>query len=143
MTQTAGVINGTDLRLYVGDTTPITVAYATNCTFDATMETRQTIHKDNPGTGWQEFAAGSKSATLSTDVLMNEDSATNDPYDLFALLSAGTQVSWYFSTEVAGNRRLYGEGLITSFSIAAPVEENATYSVTITVTGEPQVVTLT
>lgn len=140
MAQTAGVINGTDLRIFIGGNA---IAYATNCTFDSSVEIRQTIHKDNPGSGWAEGEPGAKSATLSTDVLMNEDGANNDPYDLFAILSAGTQVAWYFSTETAGNRRLYGNGYITSFSIASPVEENASYSVTITVDGQPSVVTLT
>lgn len=140
MAQTAGVLNGTDLRIWVGGSA---VAYATNCTFDATVETRNTIHKDAPGSGWQENTPGQKSFTLSTDVLMNEDGTANDPYDLFTILSAGTRVTWYFSTETAGNRRMYGHAYVTSMNISAAVEENATFSVSFTGTGEPRYATIT
>jgi len=140
MAQTAGVINGTDLRLYVGGNA---VAYAVTCNLSMSRELRETIHKDNPGSGWREVDPAQASATLTTDGLFNEDGTNNAPADLFTIFAAKTQVSWYFSNENAGDTRYYGNGYITALDYSATVEENATYSVTIEVDGQVQTATLT
>jgi len=140
MAQTAGAINGTNLRLYIGGNP---VAYAVTCSLSMTRNFLETIHKDNPGSGWAESTPGSASATLTTDGLFNEDGANNAPADLFAAFSAKTQVAWMFSNENAGDTRYYGNGYISNLEYSATVEENSTYSVTINVTGQVQSVTIT
>lgn len=140
MAQTAGVVNGTNLRLYVGGNV---VAYAVTCSLSMSRNLLETIHKDNPGSGWREVAMGQASATLTTDGLFNEDGANNAPADLFALFAAKTQTAWYFSDETVGDTRYYGNGYISALDYSATVEENSTYSVTIEVDGQIQKVVLT
>lgn len=140
MAQTAGVINGTNLRLYVGGNV---VAYAVTCQLSMSRNLLETIHKDNPGSGWREVTMGQASATLTTDGLFNEDGTNNAPADLFALFAAKTQVAWYFSNENAGDTRYYGNGYVTALDYSATVEENSTFSVTIEVDGQVQKVVLT
>jgi len=140
MPQTVGVINGTNLRLYV-DGNP--VAYAVTCSLSMTRNFTDTIHKDNPGSGWAESTPGSASFTLTTDGLFNEDGTNNAPADLFALFTNKTQVAFYFSNENAGDTRYYGNGYISSLEFSATVEENSTYSVTINGDGQIQSATIT
>jgi hypothetical protein len=69
---TAGVLNGTDFRLYLGG---VAIGRATNCSMEMTAEIRTILDKDSPGAGWQEGSRGVKSATLSTTGFVAMDTA--------------------------------------------------------------------
>lgn len=137
---TTDVINGTDFRLYISGNA---VAYATSCSLSASTEIRETIHKDNPGSGDREIQLGQKSASITCEAFMNEDGTNNATFDLFDLWKARTQIAWVMSTEASGDSRLSGNGYITSFESTGPVEENATASITIEVDGSINKVTIT
>lgn len=137
---TSGVINGTSLRVYIGGNV---VAYATSSNIDMSTELRETIHKDNPGSGFREVAPGQKSATIGVEAFLNEDGANNAWGDLFAAWTGRTEIEWVYSTEASGDTRLSGNGYITSLSSTAPVEENSTVSLTIEVNGAITKVTIT
>lgn len=137
---TAGVVNGTALRAYSGGNV---VAYATSCTLDLTRETRETIHKDNPGGGWAEAEVAGKSGTLTVEALFNEDGANNSPDVLFAALDNGTLLTMLVSTEVAGDTRYTFQAYCTGWSLNAAVEENATFSATFNITGAVTKATIT
>ncbi len=135
-----GVINGTDLRVYVGG---LAIGYATSCTLDFSVETKETIHKDSPGTGWTEVTTGSKSGTCTFEGFYNEDSSANKPSGLFALMDAETLVGCAFKTGTSGDTRYDFSGYITAVSFTGPVEENSTFSGTITLSGAPSTTTVT
>lgn len=129
---TTGVINGTDLRAYVGSDV---VAYATSCTLSLSREIRETIHKDNPGSGWREVEVAGKSGTLTVEALFAEDGTTETPFDLFDALDNGTSLSMMVSTEVTGDTRLSFSAYCTSWELTSAVEENATYNCNFEITG--------
>jgi len=139
-----GVIDGTDFRLTVNGSN---VGYSTSCSMSMSAELRETIHKDNPGTGWRTFTVGQKSATINVSAFYNEDSSTqsygNDPDDIASLFTAGTSVNWAFRTGVTGDDKYTGSGYITEMSFTADAEENMTYDFTIEVDGEVTVGTIT
>ena len=131
-----GVVNGTNLRIY-DDTVPL--GYATSCTLDMSAETRETVSKDNVAS-WGESEVGQLSATLSFEGFFSEDTTigattVKSVEDLFTKFAAKTAISWRFTTDVSTEVVYSGSGYITAFNLSAPVEENATYSGTITVTG--------
>lgn len=129
---TAGVVNGTALRAYIDGNV---VAYATSCTLNLSRETRETIHKDNPGGGWAQSEVAGKSGTLTVAALFNEDGANNSPDILFTALDEGTKLTMMVSTEETGDTRYMFEAYCTEWSLAAAVEENATNDNTFTITG--------
>lgn len=131
-----GVINGTNLRIYDGG---VPLGYATSCSLDLSAETRETISKDSVAS-WSESEVGTLSGSLSFDGFFSEDTTINavtvkSIEDIFTKFAAKTAISWSFTTDVLGTVIYSGSGNITSLNFSAPVEENSTYSGTITVSG--------
>ena len=131
-----GVVNGTNLRIY--DAT-VPLGYATSCTLDMSAETRETISKDSVAS-WAESEISTKSATLSFEGFFSEDTVINtvtvqDVTAIYTKFAAGTAISWRFTTDVSTEVVYSGSGYITALNFSAPVDENATYSGTITVSG--------
>lgn len=133
---TQGVVNGTNLRIYIGGTA---IARATTCALNASMETREILDKDSPGQGWVEIAPGRRRATLSTSGLVCYDSANIKVSTLFNNLKNGTVVVVRYTTDETGDSYWEGSGLITSFGLNAEVQSNATYSAEFAITGELQI----
>lgn len=134
---TAGVVNGTDLRIYKGGTA---IGRATTCSLSISREMREILDKDNTGS-WVTSAPGRKSASLSSDAFFTYDTSNVKPETLFTDLDNGTLVTWRFTTDETGDKAWDGSGYVTEFSVNAGVEENSTYSVTITVSGPITLVT--
>ena len=133
---TSGVLNGTDFRIWVSGEA---IGYSTSCSFSMSAELRETIHKDNPGSGWRTFSIGQKQATITVDAFYNTDansaySNRKDPDDIATLFINETQFEWQFRA-ASGDDMYSGSGYITEMSIESPVEDNATYSLTIEVDG--------
>jgi len=122
---TTGIINGHNLRLYIGG---VAVTKSTSCTMSVSVETRTTTHKDS-GT-YEENEAGKISWEMTTDALVAFDS-TQTPQSILTTCLAGTAVTARFSTEVTGDAYQEGSGIITSFTQNAPDNENVTFSITI------------
>jgi hypothetical protein len=137
---TTGVVSGTELRLFVGGAA---VAYATTCTANFTAEIITTVHKDSPGGGWPSGTVGNRSGSVTSEALFNEDGAANTGWDLMTDLKNGTEVTWAFTTAADGDKQMVGTGFVASISMNAAVNENATFTVEITVTGEPLIQTVT
>ena len=136
MAQTAGVLNGTDFRIWVSGEA---IGYSTSCSLSMSAELRETIHKDNPGSGWRTFAIGQKSGNISVDSFYNTDANTalvdrKDADDIAALFINETEFEWQFRA-ASGDDMYSGSGFVTEMSIESPVEDNATYSMTIEVNG--------
>jgi TP901-1 family phage major tail protein len=127
-----GVVNGTNLRLYLSGSA---VAYATSCTLTVNRELRETIHKDNPGSGWREVEVGQKSGTMTVEALYSDDGANNTADVLFDALNAGTALSAELSTQVSGDDKYNFTCYCTSWEATGPVEENATFSCSFEIDG--------
>ncbi len=135
-----GVINGTNLRVYVGTDA---IAYATNCTLSLSAELRETIHKDNPGAGWRGIEVGRKSGTVTVEALYAEDGSTETPFDLFTAFDDKTELTMMLSTEVSGDTRWSFSAYCTALEVNGPVEENSSYSATFEINGAVTTETVT
>lgn len=140
--------NATNVALRVGDRTDgNTIAYATSASLSINMDLRDSTTKSS--LGWQENLAGLKSWELSGDAFVDVSADTttgNDPFkegtevdstlknigSLWATWLAGAAVTVAFGNET---QEWYGSAIITSISIDSGVEENATYSISLTGTG--------
>ena len=129
---TSGIINGTNLRIYLGG---VVIGYATSCTMSVTREMREILTKDSPGSGWTENKPGRKSATMSTEGLSSTDTANTTPKALFDALNNGTPLVGRFTTDVIGDSYWEGSMYCNTFEQTAAVEENASYSAEFTVHG--------
>jgi hypothetical protein len=135
---TSGVINGTNLRVYVAGNV---VGHATSCTMSLSMEIRETLDKDSVS-GYAGGEAGQRSGSLSFEGLASEDVTLNTATvgsmtTLLTQFSSNTAFAWRFTTDATGDVEVSGNGLISDISISAAVEENSTLSGTITMIGAP------
>lgn len=147
---TTGIIVGDYWRLYIDDEP---IGYATNCSLDLTRETKQTLHKDNytGSTGWATSTLGTASGTFSGEAFFSQDGYNTgthlSPFDIFTLLSNGTQVTVQFripaANDAVGDQYFEFDAYITGQGIAAPTNDNATMSFSGIVNGEPTLVTIT
>jgi len=119
-------VEGEDLA----DKTP--VAFSTNASISFTNDVRDITNKDSAG--YQEIASGLRSFEISTDALQDYTSDL-DFKDFFDNIGNRESVIIRFAErDTGGSSDLYYEGnaFITSLSMDAGVEDNATYSVTFT-----------
>jgi len=135
-----GVIKGEQFRLYLGGSV---VAYATECSIDLTAAEVEIVHKDNAGASWRNVQLGQKSGTVNVSALFSEDGAANTHDVLFNALANGTSLTAMCSTEVAGDNRYNMTLVCTSFSVNATVNENASFSATFAIDGEPTIEVVT
>tara|TARA_R110002074_G_scaffold189692_2_gene355582 strand:+ start:6150 stop:6608 length:459 start_codon:yes stop_codon:yes gene_type:complete len=141
--------NATNVAIRVdGRTAGDTIAFATSASLSVNMDLRDSTTKSS--LGWSESLGGLKSWEISGDAFVDLSGATvgtsNDPWDQDSAITSTLKLlpslwdTWLAGTAVTvafGNdtQEWYGSGIITSLSIDAGVEENATYSVSITGTG--------
>lgn len=133
MAQTTGIINGTDLVVFVhnggsaGSIADYTaIAHLTNCSFSPTMSTREITSKSSGGKA--KHAPGTLNFTASAEGLYSHD-ATYGYSQLNPLFLAGTELVIMFGDPTDGANIVHKfSALITSLPITAPMEDNATYS---------------
>ena len=136
--------NATNVAIRVGGRTDgNTIAYATSASLSVNMDLRDTTTKSS--LGWQENLGGLKSWEMSGDAFVELSAATatgNDPFkegtevnstlknisSLYATWAAGLAVTVAFGNDT---KEYYGSAIITSISIDAGMEENATYSISL------------
>lgn len=135
---TAGILNGTQLVLYVdvaGTKTPI--AFATSGNLSINMDTRETTNKESAG--WRQLLEATKSWTMEAEGFHAYDNAQFDFKDLFTKLAARTAVDLQFSlgaTPASGDYYYSGSAYITSISLDSPLEDSVTFSCSFEGTGE-------
>jgi len=109
------------------------IAHCTSASISVSMDLRDSTTKSSAG--WQANLGGLKSWEISGDGFVEIAGVAGhaDSEELFTTLVAGTAVQCTFGL----SGMLYdGTAIITSFSIDAGVEENATYSISLTGTGD-------
>ncbi|MEL6658960.1 MAG: phage tail tube protein [Bacteroidota bacterium] len=137
------VIDGTDLRIYVNGNP---IGHATSCTLDLSKEIRETVSKDNVG-NWAEKEGGQKSATLQFEGFVTNDATLNSvtvntAEDLFDAFDSDSLIAFAFSDKVSTNVEYTGNSIMSALSFGAPVNENATHSGSLEVTGPVNKVTI-
>lgn len=133
---TTGIHQGDDFRLYFAG---LPVGYSTSCTLDISTETRETIHKDNPGTGFVDVTLGKISGSGSVEAYANEDAAsaytasatkTLTDYSLNKTLLTGV-----LKGGAMGDMKLTFNLYIIGASISAPAGDDTTASFSFVTTG--------
>jgi len=128
---TTGIVNATNIRLYLGTTL---VAHATSASLSINVEMMGATTKDS--SGWEESIPGRKSWSMNGDFLYTVASGSSEVFDDFvAAIAAKTKLTALLSTNVTGDSTYSGSCYVESAELSAGVEENATYSITLRGTG--------
>jgi predicted secreted protein len=143
------VQKGSDLMLFYGGRS---IAAATSCSFNMSMDTKESSNKDSGGV-WQSMEAGIISWDMSSENMFTVDGDNGLGYnDIFDLMTARQSVEivfalkqdsgnetfevgeggWKADTTSDNGQKIYrkGSALITSLQANAPNGDNATFSVT-------------
>ena len=127
------ILNATDVVLSVTvDDGLKAIAHCTSASISMNMDLRDSTTKSSGG--WQDNLGGLRSYELSGDAFVDivEDTEKSDILELWTVWNQRAAVIVSFG--IAG--MLYeGTALITSLSIDAGVEENATFSISLTGSG--------
>ena len=126
------ILNATDVILKVTTASGLeAVAHSTSASLSMNMDLRDSTTKSSGG--WQDNLGGLRSFELSGDAFVEISGTGADILELWTAWNARTAVAIEFS---ATGMVYTGNALITSISIDAGVEDNATFSVSLTGTGE-------
>jgi TP901-1 family phage major tail protein len=136
MARTQGVLNGTDLLIYVNS---IVISYATTGKISFTADMRDTTNKDSGG--WKSILPGLKSWGVegSGFVTLGDIEPQIEDYNLsflFGLIADKTRVTLKFKTANTADYYFQGYAYLTSVSADAPNEANTTYSMSFAGDGE-------
>ena len=138
MAQTTGIMNGTDMLMYIGGTK---VAHLTTTSDSVTMDTRDALTKDS--LGHKDKLEGAFDASFTFDAKYAEN-AFYGYNDLIALLLARTQVTVKHYTTNTGDTQLQvTAGYVTNLDRSFAVEDSATFSATFTSAVAPTFTTIT
>jgi predicted secreted protein len=104
---------------------------------------RDTTTKDSAG--WKQVEYGLGEASVSLDCKLDQDAASATYFTYAEFLDAlvnKTKLSIEITDAIAGHLKITGTVLIESVSPAAPMEDNATYSVSLSFDGAPTISTI-
>ena len=111
------------------------IAHCTSASISVSMDLRDSTTKSSDG--WQDNLGGLKSWEMSGDAFVEVDPVTDGDKayleELYTAWDTGAAISCTFGMT---GLTFTGDALITSISIDAGVEENATFSISLTGTGE-------
>lgn len=148
-----GIIKGKKLMLFIKENeTYKAIAFATNHTFSTSASTISVSHKDlaDLATGaakWDDQDLDTFSWTITSEHLYANEGAGYTAKDIFALYANGTVLDVKFGLADAGTtgapatgwvpstsetQVLSGKAVITSYDINASVDDNASFSITLT-----------
>jgi hypothetical protein len=133
MAQTTGIINGTDLKVFIEG---LPVAHSTSCELSLTHSPRESTTKDSGGDTAR--LPGKRDWSLSCDSLYAEvydDEEKTGFLELVAAIKAGTKLALEFKTDVVGDQIYSGNAYLTDLNINAGTEENASYTASFAGTG--------
>ncbi|MFI3299256.1 MAG: phage tail tube protein [Rikenellaceae bacterium] len=128
------IIQGEDIILLVDDKTTL---HATSHNLKVDLETKDIRTKDTKG---KEKAAGDISFSIDGDglvVIDDEIENTHSSEDVLGIVLSKKLVKVIIKSPLSGLLKTYsGDGFITSFSLSTTAGDNATYSYSITGSGE-------
>lgn len=120
---TTGIINGTDVGLYIGANK---IANSKSCSISVTHSPRRSHNKDT--SGWEVGRPGALSFSINQDGEFAFDAAYGAE-DLVEAILARTKLTIKCSTEDSGDWRLTGDVYLDSFEWNAGSEEDSTFSI--------------
>jgi hypothetical protein len=127
---TTGIINGTNMLLYVDGTA---IAGSKTCEFALTHSPRETTVKSDAG--YETFGEGKRSWNGKCDGLIALDATGTTFTSLVALWNNRTKVLLKFSTEASGDKYWYGYGYLKDVSQNDPDNTSAGFSCSFEGTG--------
>jgi len=130
MAAKTGFVNASDLAIYIDSTL---VSFSTNSAFDRSMDTREVTNKESEGNA--EFRESKLSWTATGEHVFAPD-ATNGFYDLENAMLLREMVDIRVMFNENKNQMWEGKAYITSLSMAAPVEDNISFTVALQGTGK-------
>ena len=144
MALTAALINGSDLILKISATTGgahVEMGYATSCSLEIS---RDEIDQSNKNSGaWKAIIPGMRSWTLSSESLFFVGTPTGGYtgmktfHDLFSVYMADASndtpvfIEFTLRSAQTGDKYYSGKAYITSLSLNGGLEDQATYSVSL------------
>jgi len=126
---TTGIINGTDLAVYIGSDV---LAHSTSHSLSITHDARDATTKDSGG--WTDVLEGLRGWEVSGEGLVAFDATKGFAY-LFSLVNTRAAVTLKFSTEATGDTYYSGSAYVTSIDQDSPTEDNVSMSFTFSGTG--------
>ena len=127
---TTGIINGTDLLVFIGGTA---ITHSTSASISFSMETRDASTKDSQG--YREILEGQRSYSIECEGMTALDAA-NGFEELFAAWVARTVLTVKFGTADGEDQYYQGTGYLTSLSMDSGVEDSSTFSASFEMTGQ-------
>ncbi len=128
------VIQGEDIILLVDDKTTL---HATTHSLKVDLELKEVRTKDTNG---KEKSPGDISWSVDGDGLVIVDDSISDahtPEDVLSIVLSKKLVNVVVKSTLSGLTKTYtGEAYITSFSLSTPAGDNATYSYSLTGSGD-------
>ena len=109
------------------------MAHATSASFSISRDLRDSTTKSS--LGWSESLAGLMSWEMSGDAFVDISASDASMADCFSVLTDGASVEVVFTVGAAGDTYT-GQAFVTSISADAGVEENATFSLSLTGTAD-------
>ena len=132
-------INGTDIKVY--DSAGVLVAYAQSGTLNVNHSTRDISNKESAG--WAEAMEGQRNWDVSVDgayawTVPAGTAITNgadDALNSYIITRASFVIKFGNTGATTGDIVYEGSAWMTAFSVSAPSEDTATYSLSFTGTG--------
>ena len=133
-------INGTDIKVFDA-TTNILIAYAQSGTLNVNMSTRDISNKES--NAWAESMEGQRIWDVSVDgaYAWQDTGATpltngaDDALNSYILTRTSVVIKFGSVVATTGNIYYKGTAWLTAFSVSAPTEDTATYSISFTGSG--------
>jgi TP901-1 family phage major tail protein len=142
---TTGLVNGTLIALYkTVSGADVKVANLTSTDFELSKDTIDATNKD--GGDYKEFLVGLSGWTMSAEGIFEEDASVGtsiSPKELLDDIIAGAPITVVMTSKVSGDLKLSGSAVITSFAWSAPVNDIATFSVSLQGSGALTVAVVT
>lgn len=137
---TDNIFNGTDIGLYISTTvggTYTLIAFSQDASLSLAMDTREITNKTS--SGYRELLESTRSGSVSGNFFYAEkDSSSAAVFgfdDLFGYFENRSKIFVKIATAETGDSYYTAAGYITALEVSAPVEDNATCSITIELTG--------
>ncbi len=137
MAETTGIINGSNLKITLAaeDSSEIMVNNLTDCSISTSVDLRDTTTKSNAG--YKAVLPGMMEATMSFSGMFAND-ATHGFSELWTYQDDKTkldikltQIVGSGSTPNSGDMEFVAKGYITSLDLTGGVEDNASFSATV------------
>jgi predicted secreted protein len=128
---TTGIVNGTDLVVFVGGAA---ITHSTSASISFSMETRDASTKSSAG--YRYILEGQRSWTIEAEGMTALDAAEGYE-ELYAAWAARSILTVKFGTDngETGDQFYEGTGYCTSLSVDSGVEDTSTFSASFEMTG--------